>query len=78
MDAMFFAMSRFNNFLLIDSTDRSKISSNHHRIIFDVSQYPLSFFAKTSSKKRILIDSFIWLNTKKSAKKYVFKLVELI
>ena len=27
----------FNNFLLIDATDKTKISSNHHRIFFDVS-----------------------------------------
>ena len=40
----------FNNFLLIDSTDRSKISSNPHRIFIDVSLYPLSFFANTPFK----------------------------
>ena len=37
----------FNNFLLIDATDRSKINSNHHRIFFCVSLYPLSFFSNT-------------------------------
>ena len=31
----------FNDFLLIDATDRSKISCNHHQIFFDVSLYPL-------------------------------------
>ena len=46
-DATFFGMSRLNKFLLIDATVRSKISSNHYRIIFDVSLYPLSFFANT-------------------------------
>ena len=35
----------FNNFLLINATDRSKISSNHHRIFFAVSLYLLSLFA---------------------------------
>ena len=40
----------FNNFLLIDATDRSKISSNHCRIFFDVSLYPLSLFANTPFK----------------------------
>jgi len=42
LDATFFGMSRFlfYNFLLIDATDRSKNSSNHHRIFFDVSLYP--------------------------------------
>ena len=46
-DATFFGISRFlfYNFLLIDATDRSKNSSNHHRIFFDVSLYPLLFFA---------------------------------
>ena len=38
----------FNNFLLIDATDRSKISSILKRLFFDVSLYPLSFFANTS------------------------------
>ena len=37
----------FNNYLLIDATDRSKISSDHHWIFFDVNLYPLSFFANT-------------------------------
>ena len=37
----------FNNFLLIDATDRSKISSDQKRLFFVVSQYPLSFFANT-------------------------------
>ena len=32
----------FNNFLIIDATDRSKISSNHHRIFFDISLYHIS------------------------------------
>ena len=37
----------FNNFLLIDATDRSKISSDQKRLFFAVSLYPLSFFANT-------------------------------
>ena len=38
----------FNNFLLIDATDRFKISSNHHRIFFDLSLiYPFYFFKHT-------------------------------
>ena len=37
----------FNNFLLIDATDRSKISSDQKRLFFSVSLYHLSFFAKT-------------------------------
>ena len=34
----------FNNFLLIDATDRGKISSDRKRLFFTVNQY-LSFFA---------------------------------
>ena len=38
----------FNNFLLIGARDRSKNSSNHNRIFFDVSLYPLFIFRKHS------------------------------
>ena len=34
----------FNNFLLIDVTGRSKISSDQKRLFFALSLYPLSFF----------------------------------
>ena len=51
MDAAFFDVSRFNNFLLIDATDRSKISSDQKRLFFALSLYPLSFFAKTPLKR---------------------------
>ena len=37
----------FNKFLLIDATDRNKISIDQKRLFFDVSLYPLSFFANT-------------------------------
>ena len=37
----------FNNFLLIDATDRSKISSDRWRFFIALSLYPLSFFANT-------------------------------
>jgi len=37
----------FNNFLLIDATDRSKISSDQKRLYIALSLYPLSFFANT-------------------------------
>ena len=42
-----------NNFLLIDATDRNKISSDQKRLFFDVSLYPLSFFANTPFKINI-------------------------
>ena len=37
----------FNNFLLRDATDRSKISSDQKRFFNALSLYPLSFFANT-------------------------------
>ena len=40
----------FNNFLLIDATNRIKISSDQKRLFFYVSQYPLSFFANNPFK----------------------------
>ena len=41
----------FNNFLLIDATDRSKISSDQKRFFIAFSLYPLSFFANTPFKR---------------------------
>ena len=40
----------FNNFLLIDATDRSKIRSDQKRFFIALSLYPLSFFANTPFK----------------------------
>ena len=40
----------FNNFLLIDATARSKISSDQKRFFLSLSLYPLSFFANTPFK----------------------------
>ena len=37
----------FNNLLLKDPTDRSKISNDQKRLFFAVSLYPLSFFTNT-------------------------------
>ena len=37
----------FNNFLLIDATDSSKISSNQKRFLIALTLYSLSFFANT-------------------------------
>ena len=37
----------FNNFFLIDATDRSKISGDQKRFFIALSLYPLSFFANT-------------------------------
>ena len=44
----------FNNFLLIDATDRSKISSDQKRFFIASSIYPLSFFANTPFKINFL------------------------
>ena len=44
----------FNNFLLIDETDRSKSSINHHQIFFDVSLYPHSLFVNTPFKQSLI------------------------
>ena len=43
----------FNNFLLIDATDRSKISSVQKRFFIALRLYPLSFFANTPFKGNI-------------------------
>ena len=40
-------------FLLIDATDRSKISSDQKRLFFAVCLYPLSFFASTPFKLNV-------------------------
>ena len=40
----------FINFLLIDATDRSKISSDQKRFFIALSLYPLSIFANTPFK----------------------------
>ena len=39
------ALVVFNNFLLIDATDRSKIRSDQKRFFIALSLYPLSIFA---------------------------------
>ena len=46
----------FNNFLLIDVTDRSKISSDQKRFFIASSLYPLSFFANTPFKCK----TYLW------------------
>ena len=48
----------FNNFLLIDETDRSKISSDKKRFFIALSLYPLLFFANTPFKRLLL--STVW------------------
>ena len=50
MDATFFEMSSFNNFLLIVVTDRNKISSHQKCLFFPVSLYPVYFFVNSPFK----------------------------
>ena len=45
----------FNNFLLIDATDRSKISGDQKRFFIALRLYPLSFFANTPFNMHIKI-----------------------
>ena len=47
----------FNKFLLIDATDRSKISSDQKRFFIALSLYPLSFFANTPFKRTVVLIS---------------------
>ena len=52
----------FNNFLLIDATARSKISSDQKRFFVALSLYPLSFFANTPFnflKSKTIFKSFL-------------------
>ena len=51
MSAKFSVWDVFNNFLLIDATDRSKISSDQKRFFIALILYPLSFFANIPFKK---------------------------
>jgi len=48
----------FNNFLLIDATDRTKTSSDQKRLFFAVSLYLLSFFANTPFNSFLSIPQF--------------------
>ena len=55
IDATFFSLSRFNNFLLIDATDRNKISSDQKRLFFAVSLYPFHFTRTLPLTERIYL-----------------------
>ena len=58
----------FNNFLLIDATDKSKIGSDQKRFFIALRLYPLSFLANTPFKV-----CASHLCTKNTNKKTVFK-----
>ena len=53
----------FNNFLLIDTTDRSKISSDQKRFFIALSLYSLSFFANLLPLRRRLSQLFCFSYT---------------
>ena len=53
----------FNNFLLTDATDRSKISSDQKHFFIALSLYPLSFFANTPFKKIYFCDTTLYIHT---------------
>ena len=56
----------FNNFLLIDATDRSKISSDQKRFFIALRLYPLSFFANTPFKLSFTLKyAFIFFSQRK-------------
>ena len=48
----------FNNFFLIDATDRSNIISNQKRLFLAAHLYPLSFLANTPFNKMEKIEDF--------------------
>ena len=50
----------FNNFLLIDATDRSKISRDQKRLFIALSLYPLSVFANTPFKLAFFCKILYW------------------
>ena len=56
MDAAFFGMSRFNNFLLIDATDRRKISRDRRK---PIPSYIFSGTLPLMSKKRTIFKFLI-------------------
>ena len=62
--------SVWDNFLLIDATDRSKINSNQKRFFIALSLYPLSFFANTPLKgtMNVILSDILLMSGKFSLK----------
>ena len=65
----------FNNLLLIDAADRSKISSDQKRFFIALSLYPLSFFANTPFKATAVCDRNQFGNVG-SNKTYAYKILK--
>ena len=73
----------FVNFLLIDATDRSKISGDQKRFFIALSLYPLSFFANTPFKYFLVgiyglyrMNKFVYVNDSMyTAELHVFHMV---
>ena len=59
----------FNNFLLIDATNKSKISSDQHRTFFVVRLYQLSFFGSTLFNLKIIEN--VYTRTDKNIQKTI-------
>ena len=53
----------FNKILLIDTTDRNKISRDQKRFFIALSLYPLSFFANTPFNEEVLRRTRMFLFT---------------
>ena len=61
MNASFFGMRRFNNFLHVDATDRRKISSDQKRLFIAVSLYLHFHFSRTLPlRKKFLNQLFLF------------------
>ena len=52
----------FNNFLLIDATDRSKISSCQKHFFFAVSLYPFHFSRTLPLRRRLFLTNYCPIN----------------
>ena len=52
----------FNNFLLIDTTDRSKISSCQKHLFFAVSLYPFHFSRTLPLRRRLFLTNYCPIN----------------
>ena len=67
----------FNNFLLIDPTDRSTISSDQKRFFISLSLYPLSFFTNTPFNESSFCQK-LWFYNPKKTKSCKIKLLAFI
>ena len=76
-DATLLGMSRFINILLTDATDKSKISRDHYRILFDVNLIPPFIFREHSFSAKENIFYFFYLDTMKRGSFTDLQIMEL-